>query len=95
MTKKIIFLSQSRTRPTSCPYCHKVIEGATSMADQPGKRPVPGNISLCKYCLELSCYDENMQLEKLQPEALEQIKADPATWEQIELYKRIFKKPDK
>ena len=50
--------------PTRCPFCNKLIEGATDPEFQ-GIKPFPGGYCVCLDCSRISIFDENLKLRKL------------------------------
>lgn len=54
--------------PQKCPYCKKEIGTTVSISEEDATSP--GQIAICYYCGEVSKFDENMYLVKLEPAEL-------------------------
>lgn len=51
--------------PQPCPYCDRMNDAGTNMNNQ--KPPKPGDWSLCYTCAQVSVFDENILMRKLNP----------------------------
>jgi hypothetical protein len=52
-----------RITGSTCPRCHKQIDGGTRINDEGGgsAQPLPGDFSVCLYCGTLLRYDEQLR----------------------------------
>jgi len=54
-------MTTTELTPSPCPYCGHLLELASG---RPGTRPVPGSLSVCIRCGEISQFDSDMKLQK-------------------------------
>ncbi len=49
----------NRIPPHTCPTCNKTLDGSSSLGDS-SDVPSPGDLSICKYCGELSVFKDDL-----------------------------------
>lgn len=62
-----------RVPPAPCPYCGKVLDGASNSK---AEKPVPGDLSVCAYCAGLCQFTSALGLERLPDAVFEALPAD-------------------
>lgn len=62
--------------PSPCPYCGKVLDGASNYA---AETPSPGDLSVCAYCAGLCQFTAALALERLPDAAFEALPVDIQT----------------
>ena len=79
--------------PSACPYCGKesIDSAMAAMTSDDKRKPRPGDVSICMYCLETVEFDKEMKLIKLRIETLLQMKQDPDQAYQICLVKKMIR----
>lgn len=65
-----------RVPPSDCWSCGRHLDGA-AVEDQPGRMPVPGDMSLCIHCGAVAVFGEGLVLEKPTAEQFAEMAADP------------------
>lgn len=72
------------TPPSTCPTCGHLIDRATSME---AKRPAPGDLTICLYCLAPAEFDEEL---RPRPVVVEELPAEDraAVARHIEMLRR-------
>jgi hypothetical protein len=78
-------MKSHRTRPTSCPWCHALIDGARPTEDDQPVPPVEGDASVCWYCARLSTFNDDQTLRKPTAEETTEFQQDPAIMEAIQV----------
>jgi len=65
--------SVDRVPPAPCPYCGKVLDGASNSK---AEKPNPGDLSVCVYCAGLCQFTATLALERLPAATFEALPAD-------------------
>ena len=82
------------TNPVAvCPYCAKQMDMATAMMPEMemAKPPEPGNITVCIDCLNVSMFDDELQLVKMDPETFAEFRRDPVAVAYVEHFRKVIR----
>lgn len=69
-------MNSFKTPPSPCPYCGRVLDGATSLDTGIDKMPV-GSFSVCAYCGHIMRLDEHMVLRKTTAKDFQELLSEP------------------
>lgn len=61
---KMSFEKSKRLKETFCPYCSKKLDAAFSQSE-PDAIPIAGDVTVCSGCLEISEFDSDLNLKKV------------------------------
>lgn len=71
-----MFLSEpKRVKENQCPYCNHLMDAISQIDGD--SLPNPGDASICIKCINISIFDENLNLRKPFPEEDAAIKQSP------------------
>lgn len=63
-------MKQFEVPVTYCPKCKKKLDGATSFY---GQKPVPGDVTICLYCLSVLTFGKDMKMVYLTEEEIKKL----------------------
>lgn len=83
-----------RVLSSSCPNCHKVLDGATGVDDggvNDDLMPDPGDATVCLYCGHLCIYGNDLRLRHPTSGEMSEIAGDPKMVAIVKARAKVFK----